>query len=290
MSDCTVCTVNFDTDNVLKINLDLFKNTGVRFIVTENSPFKFKGEYPWVTFIDGIKDGSMEARSPVGDYRGKPAGRFEGCLQHAVGLERAFALVDTRWMLILDADFFCPINPHDMINYMDKNKIAILGAHYGTKNQHGDYQQCHEPAINNVPLCYYTLFDLNIVQEPIYMDYRKSYTTYLLEHNKVVAPRSYTIIDAGYPIMQIAHKYRWKSFRVCFDRMCSICAEWILHTDDLYEIGLPLEKYYWNNQLVGLHIHHRSRHRTLSDRQVGHIRNLIKQITCYHPNNHYTNV
>ncbi len=127
--ELTLCTVSYESAEWLRLNLDLVKqlNPGVRFhwLVAENSPPGSSGRLyrcePGFEVFDGA------------EYEDRRYG--SASYHHAAGLNVITRIASTRYLLILDPDFFIIRRNwiKDVIAYMRSRDVAILGAPWHPK-------------------------------------------------------------------------------------------------------------------------------------------------------------
>lgn len=119
----TICTVAYQSRHLLHLQRDLLArlNPGLepRWIVVDNTP----GQNP----LRVSKGGRFDLLPGV--KRPRLAKGFAS-LQHGKALNRALRSVDTRYVMILDPDFFV-VRPwwlRDVLQHMMRRRLAFLGA------------------------------------------------------------------------------------------------------------------------------------------------------------------
>lgn len=124
-AELTICSVAYQSQGLLDINHALVTRLNgpaelARWVVVENTPItepsRLSKSDPRFELILGVKRPSVEDG---------PAS-----LQHGKALNRALEPVKTRFVLLLDPDFFV-IRPHwirDVLEHMKARKLAFLGA------------------------------------------------------------------------------------------------------------------------------------------------------------------
>lgn len=127
--ELTICTVSYESAEWLQLNLELVKrlNPDVRFhwLVAENSPpdsaRRFYRCEPGFEVFEGAA------------YEGRSYG--SASYHHAAGLNIITGLASTRYLLILDPDFFIIRRNwvEDIIAHMRSRNVAILGAPWHPK-------------------------------------------------------------------------------------------------------------------------------------------------------------
>ncbi len=125
-SEITICSVYHSeaSKKLLELNWNLAKqlNSGVKlnWIVADNTPADFKekinGEF---LVVPGA--GKLVDNFSAGTY---------GSYQHATAINRSLKYVKTRFVLILDSDFYIVKNEwiKEIIKYMKENDLSLLGS------------------------------------------------------------------------------------------------------------------------------------------------------------------
>lgn len=123
-SDLTICTVTFKGKWCLDLNWALVDslNPGqqYRWIVVENSGPEDEGRVA----ADDARFDVVPGGPPL-----KP-GKYRASYHHATAMQKALPLVRSRYLLILDPDFFV-VRPkwiRDVLSYMDSEGLAFFGA------------------------------------------------------------------------------------------------------------------------------------------------------------------
>lgn len=127
----TVCTVSYHHAAHLRLNFDeaAKRNPGadIRWIVAENTPagseLRLSGDVP--------PNVEVIATEHIVPRHGRQAMHY-----HIAALQEAIARVDTRFMLILDPDFY-PIRPHwyaDVVSHMLSEGLALFGAPWNPRH------------------------------------------------------------------------------------------------------------------------------------------------------------
>jgi len=127
--DLSVCTVSFRNTRHLEINWAMARERTsgpkpIRWIVAENSPpgtesaFSSGGNPDWLTILPGIE------------------GRYPPNLHHTLALNACVARVDTRFMLVLDPDFYILWEDwaNTVIDHMLDSGLAIFGVPWHPKH------------------------------------------------------------------------------------------------------------------------------------------------------------
>ncbi|TSC96825.1 MAG: hypothetical protein Athens071426_139 [Parcubacteria group bacterium Athens0714_26] len=125
--EITICSVYHSeaSKKLLELNYDLVKqlNPGVNFIwiVADNSPADLKEKIDADKFLIVPGAGKLADNIPAG---------VRGSYHHAVAINSSLKYVKTRFVLILDNDFYIvrSIWIKDIIEYMKKNNLSFLGS------------------------------------------------------------------------------------------------------------------------------------------------------------------
>ncbi|OGF77247.1 hypothetical protein A3H04_00800 [Candidatus Giovannonibacteria bacterium RIFCSPLOWO2_12_FULL_43_11c] len=129
MNELTICTVSYGHKKLIEANIDLFKKynseVDVSWIIVENASQNMDrfeiGKFSNVDVLSGLE--RHESRIASGSYH------------HASGLNIAVKEAKTRFVLVLDPDFFI-INKNwaaDVINHMKENDLVFFGVPYNPK-------------------------------------------------------------------------------------------------------------------------------------------------------------
>lgn len=127
----TICTVSFKQKYLIEANIELVKkmNPGIFFkwVITENTP---EGEFGGFELSGGGDDFSVVRRIP-NDFKGVASASYH----HASGLNKAIEKADTRYVLIIDPDFYIVRKNwiKDILSHMKQNDLAFFGAPYNPK-------------------------------------------------------------------------------------------------------------------------------------------------------------
>ena len=128
--ELTICTVSYGHKSLIETNIALVTkmNSGkiIRWIIVENTPDNKSdrfalGESGNVKVIKGVTN----------DFKGIGSASYH----HASGLNIAMKEVTTRYVLVLDPDFFIVRKNWviDVVDYMRQNNLAFFGAPYNPK-------------------------------------------------------------------------------------------------------------------------------------------------------------
>lgn len=233
----TVCTVNYKQDDLLKLNIEWTRglNPDIQFVIAENSPFVYKNEFKDFVYCDGVSQD--ESRDNHLSNKDKSShGKVRSGLHHAGALEKAIKTADTRYIVLLDADFF-------MLRKIAPMGVAVFGA------------PCHNNMVGLsyfLPATNYCLIDRDQYSEEIILDPRRVSGEYFHWED---------IIDNGLPFRQSLYKYSYTTMYTCSSEECSICKELPLSLQGAIPGNKPdrkIERLYYNNTLYGLHFHTRN--------------------------------
>jgi hypothetical protein len=299
LKDITFCTVNYHNDELLRSNIKnlAYINKTVNLIVTQNSIFN-SGSLPDnvnLTLVPGIakKNCIYDQRT----CRPQHIGQFSVNIHHSLALEAAIEKVDTRYIVIFDADFF-PIQPiHTLISYITSNKIAVIGAPYGASSLHKTLLEYRNPSIHDYPQVFFMLIDTNLFpKSSIVLDPRERSDSFVQKVNmpQQTQPFSRFINDTGTPLSEQLHRYKYESFQVCINKRCFICQK-EFDFIDLEKISDPLERYFFKGRLFGIHIHSKTWNETFVNRKFKKNTQYIDEFllkhdftrNLYHPNSNY---
>jgi hypothetical protein len=119
----TICTVSFRHGNHLAVNTALTRRlnpaAGVRWVIVDNAPGPDAPPNPAAADVRVLP-------GPPPD----PAKKRPGSYHHGLGLNRAVERADTRYVLVLDPDFYI-VRPgwvRDVLAHADARRLAFFGA------------------------------------------------------------------------------------------------------------------------------------------------------------------
>lgn len=129
-SDITICTVSYGHRSLIETNIEFVKKMNPeiypRWIIVENTPPNIKER-----FASGEVENCLIKEGIQNDFTGIAPGSYH----HATGLNSALKEVKTRYVLVIDPDFY--IVKKNWINatlgYMNENNLAFFGAPYNPK-------------------------------------------------------------------------------------------------------------------------------------------------------------
>jgi len=130
MNTLTIITVSFGHKSLIESNIEFVKqmnpNTDVKWVIVENTPKdkndKFEiGDFKGEIIIEGVPN----------TFNGIASASYH----HASGLNTALQEVRTRYVLILDPDFYIVRKNwiNDSLAHMIKNNLSFFGAPYNPK-------------------------------------------------------------------------------------------------------------------------------------------------------------
>jgi hypothetical protein len=133
--DLTICSVSFDTARHLELNWDLVRYLNpaqpCTWVITENSP-------PHSRDLVDPQSGQFVVRRGEAFDSGHPRPASQ---HHGLGLNRAMESVRSRFVLILDPDFYI-VRPNwmaDVLEHMQVERLAFFGVPWHPK-WHGKYR------------------------------------------------------------------------------------------------------------------------------------------------------
>lgn len=119
----TICSVSFRSTELLRLNFEITKsqNSGAdfRWLIVDNNN-DFQGH----DFLDGRNIQIIEGDPAINQ------GKLKGSYHHAQALNKALNYVSTRYLLILDPDFFIIHKNwvHEVLQHVSKNNLSFWGA------------------------------------------------------------------------------------------------------------------------------------------------------------------
>jgi hypothetical protein len=120
--ELTICTVSYQSASLLDLNLTLTRElnpaSNIRWLVVDNNN-------------DFTKNDAHEFQLITGD----PCinqGKLRGSYHHAQALNKALGYVDTRYVLVIDPDFFIFQENwvNDVLAHMERHNLSFWGAPY----------------------------------------------------------------------------------------------------------------------------------------------------------------
>lgn len=126
MTELTICSVSYLNKDCLDLNYFLTKSLNpqaqFKWIVVENNPLDFDQR---ISLTDDRFVGVEGAAPQIN-------GRARGSYHHAAALNKALEFVETRFVLVLDPDYFIVRGNwiNNVINDMQQHGLAILGSPY----------------------------------------------------------------------------------------------------------------------------------------------------------------
>ncbi|MCB0104092.1 MAG: glycosyltransferase [Anaerolineales bacterium] len=121
----TICAVSYRSASLLDLNLSLTRKLNTT------------GSYRWL-IVDNNNDfptGSLTGEEDVQLLQGEPCvneGALRGSYHHAQALNKALQHVSTRYLLVIDPDFFIFHRDwiNEVLNHMSENGLSFWGAPY----------------------------------------------------------------------------------------------------------------------------------------------------------------
>ena len=128
----TICSVSYNSSQFIQLNEDLIiqlnKNKDFNWIIVENSPAMSNNSVNLsnknIKVIQGLRDNTYNAEHWA-----------PHSLHHAKGLNIALKYVNTRYLIVMDPDFFVVLKDWMKIitKFMTRNNISIFGAPWNPK-------------------------------------------------------------------------------------------------------------------------------------------------------------
>lgn len=146
--ELTICTVSYHSASLLDLNLSLTR---------ELNP---AANYRWIV-VDNDNDFQVDEPHPFQLLKGDPCsnqGRVRGSYHHAQSLNKALEHVATRFVLVLDPDFFIIRENwiQDVLAHLASKDISLWGAPY---YPHASWKRRY------VPAAYCMLIDLEKIEK-----------------------------------------------------------------------------------------------------------------------------
>ncbi|MBK9779887.1 MAG: hypothetical protein IPP55_07540 [Anaerolineales bacterium] len=121
----TICSVSYRSASLLDLNLsltrDLNPTANFHWLLVDNNN----------DFLDRKPQDAQTVQLLTGDSCHN-RGHFRGSYHHALALNKALGVVSTRYLLVIDPDFFIFRKNwiKDVLNYMAKKELSFWGAPY----------------------------------------------------------------------------------------------------------------------------------------------------------------
>jgi hypothetical protein len=133
--DLTICTVSYHSASLLDLNLNLTR---------ELNP---TGHFRWIV-VDNNNDFRNDDPQRFQLLRGDPCanqGKLRGSYHHAQSLNKALKYVTTRYVLVIDPDFFIIRQNwiRDVLAHMSSRNLSLWGAPY---YPHANWKRRYVPA------------------------------------------------------------------------------------------------------------------------------------------------
>lgn len=131
MSELTICSVSYKNSKHIKENIELVKSlnsrTKIKWLIVNNEPDKN-------ALVDIIQSYSDLVKI-VNGSQNNFVGYGKGSKNHATGLDLIITKAKTRFVLILDPDFYIilPNWAERIIKYMNQDNIALFGVPWHPK-------------------------------------------------------------------------------------------------------------------------------------------------------------
>lgn len=242
--DLTICSVVFYSEIYLNTNLKFtdLSNVVYEWIAVDNTKFGKAERLDHTkldkafTIIDGIDRNIYEKKDKLG-----PNNFVHGnCLNKAISVAKP-----SRYLLLLDPDFYIIPPISKILGYMQEKGIAIFGSPYMSKT----------PLIWNFPVAFNLFIDLEKIG-PDTLDFEPGYKGY---KDKVIHP------DVGYSFTRFHQKAGTKFEATIpsvkepenppynFTRK-SLDSYKIKYKNPVNEKGTKIDEYFWQNDIYGVHL------------------------------------
>src|SRR5574343_258005 len=126
----TICTVSYGHRALIELNIELVRKMNpdsiVKWIIVENSSEEISNK-----FTEGEYDNYKVIKGIPNNFTGIAPASYH----HASGLNAAIKEVKTRYVLVLDPDFYITRKNWivDVLGYMDFRDLDFFGAPYNPK-------------------------------------------------------------------------------------------------------------------------------------------------------------
>ncbi len=129
-TELTICTVSFGHRPLVEANIQLVRElnpeVSVRWIIVENGTEGMNSRFEFGEFPDGVV-----LSGDANTFQGIASASYH----HASGLNKAVQEATTRFVLVLDPDFYITRNMwvSEVLTYMKSNSIGFFGVPYNPK-------------------------------------------------------------------------------------------------------------------------------------------------------------
>lgn len=252
--EITICMVNYLDHNFVYMNYDNICNNNSNFKLILVNSLQSKDDcnnpknqyyydnYPLsnfndkrVTIIDGVCRDEIIKELSLEKFLVGPASYY-----HGFNLNKALSHVKTRYLLLLDADFFIIRPFSEIIQYMQANNLCAYGA---AGNKFDWCKPTPNQLVPNVPgaRCMFLDTEKLPIQD---LDF-----TPLLDKDE----RGEYYPDTGYKVSTKLLDIRYEVLNVCLDQHCEFCH--VTWPNVFGKLKFLREVYYWkdNNELFGFH-------------------------------------
>lgn len=281
-----VCLVNCNDDLILNKNIDFHRknnsNLTLKYIICENSFGKTIGID--ILSVSGIPK-KLCSNTPKNYKKADHTRVFNEGNHHALGLEKSISLSSSKFVILTDPDFFFIADIKGIIEHMELNKLAVVGAPYGIFSEHSVLDQYELPSVNNTPSCFFTIINRELFLDPILMDVRKHNDCYHYTNNLVKKPHLAEIADTSTPFQEVLHKYKYVSFNVCINKNCSICNRELPKINEVMKDYPNYERFFFQDHLVGIHLHNNRWRNSARNIDIDTLKQYNRKI--FHPTSIY---
>lgn len=261
MLDLKICSVSFNAYEYLKLNEKLMHPNSVEWVIVSNKPGENIPES--MTKIDGVPP-----VPPVAPNAKIGAASYH----HALALNKGCrsGLLDKRYVLLLDPDFFIIPSLHECVAHMQENNLAFFGSPYmiePTKNRLQDF-----------PVAFCMFIDTHQVDVSA------------LDFTPFESPDR--MADTGFNVYNNViqeNRLKWEATIPYFDGGSSKFPHTNKSIKERYGIAtdMKMDQYFWKDKLFGLHCHMKLHLRTdkqTEERAAAHtkaVASIVKTVRKY---------
>lgn len=246
-----ICIVNYNTDNLVKKNIDNFiklnPNLDITFYIGENSKYLYGGDH--IVRVEGV-DRELARATQKNTKNLNEIGKVKSGNHHAMCLEKCIKQTTSNLVIFLDADFYFLLPLSSIIDVLLTKRLACIGAPYGYIREFSSHQQHTISPVAFLPSSFFTLINKELYTEEIILDARRSNDVFDSWHDKV---------DTSLPFRETLYKYRYSTFNVCINTNCSICKGLspVFLQEVIGKFRGGTERFFFQNELCGVHLHYR---------------------------------
>lgn len=279
--DIDICTVNCNDAELLKVQSHFLRTQNpsfnIRYIVCDNCG---KSNLDNSLHLPPIDKGL--ANTTIKNHKRPDHKAIFNCgNHHALGLESCVKQAASRYVILSDPDFIFCGSLEKLIEKMQDEQLAVLGATYGLFSKHKIIKDFQLPGVNDLPTVFFTIVDRDLFKEEIILDARKYNESNLYTNALIEEPFNAQIVDTSTPFQEVLHKYKYSSFSACVYDGCTICNK--IHQLSTLKLKFPkIERFFLTNELVGVHLHHNAWRYGSKSINLEDCSRLVN-LTVYHP-------